>query len=396
MNNNLIPSQDDLNIRLKRVQQMLTVSGGDAALISTDVNIYYLTGILFSGCIFLPAEGKPVWFVQRPSGLEGEQVVYIRKPEEIPALLKERNIPLPETLLLEADQITHNEFLRFETALHPVRTGNLTTLLRKARMVKTPWEVEQIRYSAKKQVDVFREIPPLFRKGMTEVAFQIEIEHVMRKNGSIGFFRTFGANMKVFMASLLSGKNADTPSPIDFALGGRGIHPSLPVGASDDLINEGSAIMVDFAGNFTAYQSDMTRVYSFGKLPEIAYKAHQVSVDMHHRLMEEAKPGTACSGIYNRMLAIAGESGFAANFMGFSQQAKFVGHGVGLEINEPPVLTGRSCDELQPGMIIAFEPKFVLPGIGAVGIEDTYLVTDSGIEKLTVFEEGIISILPVH
>ena len=392
MNTVFIPPQDDLNIRLTRVQRLLKEAGGDAALISADVNIYYLTGIVFAGYIYLPAEGEPLWFVRRPSGLEGERVISNRKPEDIPTALKERNIPLPETLFLEIDQITHNEFLRLEAALHPVRTGNMTALLRKARMIKTPWEIEQFRFSAAKHAEVYGIIPSLFRKGMTEIAFQIEVERAMRKNGSIGIFRTFGANMNIFMGSLLSGNNADTPSPYDFALGGRGIHPCLPIGASDDLIAEGSAIMIDFAGNFTAYMSDMSRVYSFGKLPEIAYRAHRVSGDMHHRFMEEVKPGTVCSDIYNRMFDIAGQSGFAANYMGFSQQAKFVGHGVGLDVNEPPVLTERSDDLLQPGMVIAFEPKFVLPGIGAVGIENTYLVTDSGIEKLTVFEEGIIGL----
>jgi len=388
----LFPPQGDLAVRIRRVQQMLVESGGDAALISTDVNIYYLTGMVFSGFIFLPAEGEPLWFVQRPSGLKGKQVIYIRKPEDIPVVLNERAIPLPKTLFLESDQITHNEFLRMEAALHPLGTGNMTALLRKARMVKTSWEIGQFLISAKSHAEIFSVIPELFRKGMTEIDLQIGMEYIMRKMGSIGYFRTFGANMKVFMASVLSGKNADVPSPIDFALGGKGIHPVLPIGASEDLITEGSAIMIDFAGNFTAYQSDMTRVFSFGKLPEIAYRAHQVSIDMHCRLMEETKPGTACSDIYNRALATVEQSGFAANFMGYSQQAKFVGHGVGLEINEPPVLMSRSSDRLQPGMIIAFEPKFVLPGIGAVGIENSYLITDTGIEKLTVGEEGIIEL----
>ena len=392
MNSFYYPPQGDLNIRLKRVQQLLAEAGSDAALISTDVNIYYLTGIVFSGYIYLPAEGEPLWFVQRPSGLQGEQVIYIHKPEEISNVLKEKNIPLPESLFLEADQITHNEFIRLEAALHPVRTGNMTVLLRKARMIKTPWEIGQLRFSAKKHAEIFQAIPALFRKGMTEIEFQVEIEYLMRKTGSIGFFRTFGANMKVFMASLLSGNNADVPSPIDFALGGRGIHPILPIGASDDLITEGSAIMIDFAGNFSAYQSDMTRAFSFGKLPEIAYQAHQVSIEMHQWFMEEAKPGTACSDIYNQMLNMVKGSGFAANFMGFSQQAKFVGHGVGLEINEPPVMMSRSSDLLQKGMALAFEPKFVLRGIGAVGIENTYLVTDSGVEKLTVGVEEIIDL----
>ena len=392
MNSFFLTPQEDLRIRFKRVQKMLAEAGSDAALISTDVNIYYLTGIVFSGFMYIPAEGNPLWFVQRPSGLIGEHIIYIRKPEEIPGMLKERNILLPEYLLLETDQITHNEFLRIESAFRPVRTGNMTALLRKARMIKTPWEIEQFRFSAAKHAEVYRIIPSLFRKGMSEIAFQVEIERVMRQHGSIGMFRTFGSNMNIFMGSLLSGKNADTPSPFDFALGGSGIHPCIPIGASNDLIREESTIMIDFAGNFTAYMTDMSRTYSFGKLPEIAYRAHRVSMDMHRRLMDETKPGTACSDIYNQTLETAGKSGFSANFMGYSQQAKFTGHGVGLEINEPPVLMGRSDDLLQPGMVFAFEPKFVLPDIGAVGIENTYLVTDTGIEKLTVLEEEIINL----
>jgi len=392
MNIDLFPPQSDLKIRLNRVQRMLIEAGGDAAVISTGVNIYYLTGLLFSGHIYLPSEGEPLYFVQRPSGLEGEKMVYIRKPEDIPNELKERNVPLPETLFLEADQITYNEFLRLEAAFRAGRTGNMTALLRKARMIKTPWEIEQFRFSAKKHTEAFLEIPSLFLKGMTEIEFQIEIDRVMRKHGSIGIFRAFGANMSIFMGSILSGKNADTPSPFDFAMGGGGIHPCLPVGASSDLIIEGSAVMIDYAGNFTAYMSDMTRVYSLGKLPEIAYRAHQVSLEMHQWLQEEAKPGSACSDIYNRMFETADKAGLAVNYMGFSQQAKFVGHGVGLEINELPVLTGRSGDLLQTGMVIAFEPKFVLPCTGAVGVENTFLVTDTGMEKLTVLEEEIISL----
>jgi len=386
------PPSGDLKIRSMRLQQLLAEAGGDAALISTDVNIYYLTGIVFSGYVYLPAEGEPLWFVQRHAGTEGERMISIRKPEEIPAALKERNIPLPESLFLETDQMTHNEFLRLETVFHPDKTGNMTALLRKARMIKTPWEIEQFRLSAAKHVDVYRTVPSLFRKGMTEIDFQIEIERVMRKAGSLGLFRTFGANMHIFMGSLLSGKNAETPSPIDFALGGRGLHPYVPLGAGNDLIAEGSAVMIDFAGNFTAYMSDMSRVYSLGKLPEIAYRAHRVSIEMNQWFVEEVKPGTACSDIYKQTLEWAEKSGLAANYMGTGWQAKFVGHGIGLEINEPPVLMSRSNDSLQPGMVVAFEPKFVLPNIGAVGIENSYLVTDSSIEKLTVLEEEIIDL----
>jgi Xaa-Pro aminopeptidase len=212
----------------------------------------------------------------------------------------------------------------------------------------------------------------------------------MRQQGSIGIFRAFGNNMDIFMGSVLTGNNASAPSPCDFALGGAGAHPCLPIGANGSLIKPGQTVMVDMAGNFTAYMTDMTRVYSYGTLPSKAYEAHQLSIDMNHWLMENGKPGLSCAGIYNRSLEMADKAGLSAHFMGSVRQAKFVGHGVGIEINEWPVLMARSNDILQAGMLIAYEPKFVLPEIGATGIENTYLITDGGIEKITVFEEAII------
>jgi Xaa-Pro aminopeptidase len=227
---------------------------------------------------------------------------------------------------------------------------------------------------------------------MKDVEFQYEIERLMRKNGSLGIFRTFGNNMDVFMGSILAGKNAETPSPYDFALGGGGLNPCLPIGVNGEKIQTGQAVMVDMAGNFTAYMTDMTRVYFLGALPDSAYRAHRTSIRMHRRFMETVKPGVSCADIYKWSSEMVEEAGFAAHFMGTVQQAKFVGHGVGLEINEPPVLMSRSKDLLQPGMVIAYEPKFVFPDTGAVGIENTFLITETGVEKLTLLEEEVVDL----
>ena len=384
---------NDLQIRCNSVQKLLVEAGGDACLISTVANIYYLTGQIFTGFLYLPAEGKPIYFVQRPLDMSGEQIVSIRKPEDIPELLTERNIPLPENLFLEEDHISYSEFIRLKKIFNPPYTGNASAILRQARKIKSPWEIEQFRISCGKHAEAYREIPSVFKKGMTDIEFQIEIERLMRKHGSIGIFRVSGRNMEIFMGSVLTGNNAAKPSTYDFALGGAGVHPSLPIGASGEIIREGATVMVDIAGSFTAYLSDMTRVFALSKLPKEVYETHKLSIDMHNRLMEEAKPGASCSEIYEWSVQMAEKEGFAKNFMGTTQQAKFVGHGVGIEINELPVLTKNSKDILQPGMVFAYEPKFVLPGIGATGNENTYLVTDSGIEKMTVFEEDIIKLL---
>ncbi|MDR0430888.1 MAG: Xaa-Pro peptidase family protein [Tannerellaceae bacterium] len=381
----------DLQIKWNRIRQAMEKMGTDGCLLSIDVNLYYATGCIYSGYFYLPVEGKPWFFIKRPNGLEGEQVVYIRKPEQLADIFSEKGIKKPEKLLLEADELTYNEYMRLQAALSPKETGNATTLLRTLRSVKTPWEIEQFRISARQHNKTYAEIPSCYHPGMTDIEFQIAIEQKMRLNGSIGLFRSFGGNMDIYMGSILAGDNAETPSPFDFALGGGGV-TSVPLGANSTLLKEGMAIMVDMAGNYTAYITDMTRVFSVGKLPGEAYRAHQVSLHIQEEIEQMAKPGVPCAEIYNISARIAETEGLSPYFMGTKQQAKFVGHGIGIQINELPVLTPRSKEVFEPGMIFAFEPKFVIPGVGAVGIENSFLVTETGLEKLTLAEENIIQL----
>lgn len=379
--------------KLEKIQQQMQLSGADACLLCVDVNLYYLTGRIYNGYFYIPAEGKPYFFVKRPAGFSGENVYYIRKPEDITDILLATAMELPEYLWLETDVLSYNESIRLEKIFRPARLGDAGKLMRNIRKVKTAEEIEQFRISAQRHVEVYKEVRECFRMGMTDLQLQYEIEYRMRKMGSLGLFRAYGSNMDVFMGSLLAGKNAEAPSPFDFALGGQGEHSIYPLGACGVVLEEGMAVMVDMAGNYTPYMTDMTRVFSVGRLADEAYRAHRVSLDIHERVMEMARPGTACADLYREAVDIAEKAGLSDCFMGTQQQAKFIGHGVGLQINELPVLTPRSQEVLEPGMVFALEPKFVIPGTGAVGIENTLLVTDSGVENLTVFEEDIIPLM---
>ena len=225
---------------------------------------------------------------------------------------------------------------------------------------------------------------------MTDLQLQFAIEYEMRRRGSIGPFRAFGSNMEVFMGTILAGDNAAEPSPFDYALGGGGANGTTPIGADGTVLRDGMTVMVDMAGNYTPYITDLTRTFSVGELPDEAYRAHQVSVDIVNSIVNSAGPGTLCSDLYDTAAAMARDAGLAGCFMGTKQQARFVGHGIGLHINEQPVLTPRSREVLEPNMAFALEPKFIVEGVGAVGIEDSLLVTDSGIERLTEFRTDII------
>ena len=378
----------ELKLRWNKIQQNMSDVHADGLLICDNVNLYYVSGRIFRGYCYIPVKREPIFFVRRPLGLNGTQVVYIRKPEEIGEYLQKNGIAFPDKLLLESDSISYSDYKRYETIFIPKEVLNGTALLRRCRSIKTPYEIDLIRRSGELHAKTYETIPSLYRKGMTDVEFSIELEHECRKLGSLGIFRIFGQSMEIFMGSVLAGDNADIPSPYDFAMGGAG----LPVGCNGTVLTEGMSLMVDMGGNFTGYMTDMTRTYAIGSVQELALKAHETSIAIHQAIAAKARPGVAAKDLYELAAEMANHAGLSDYFMGHRQKAGFIGHGVGIEINEAPVLAPRSRDILAEGMVFALEPKFVIPGTGALGIENTYAVTADGVEKLTVCKEELISL----
>ncbi len=366
--------------------------GIDAALITCNVNLLYTFGQIISGYLYLPLHAPARIFVKRPNNLSGEHLFPIRKPEQIIDILKAEGLPMPSKLMLEGDELSFSEYNRLAALFPETEIVNGTSLIRQARSVKTSMEIEMFRRAGLAHTKAYNRIPEVYRPGMTDREFSIEIERLMRLEGCLGIFRVFGQSMEIFMGSLLSGDNAAAPSPYDFALGGTGMDPALPGGLNGTSLNSGQSVMVDMGGNFNGYMSDMSRVFSIGRLSEKAYQAHQVCLDIQDMIVSLAKPGVVCEDLYNTAIDVVTKSGFADKFMGIGQQARFIGHGVGLEINESPVLAPRIKMELEPGMVFALEPKIVLPGIGPVGIENTWVVTAEGVEKLTNSPEEIIEL----
>lgn len=379
--------------RKEKIQAALRRLPADALLLADNANLYYTSSRVFCGYTYVPAEGDMIYFVRRPVGLAGDNVVYIRKPEQIIEEMQKRGLPLPQTLLVEGDSLSYNEYTRLASAFPSSRIlPGGTALIRQVRAVKTPFEIGMIRQSAASHDMLYRHIPKLYTPGMTDLEFSIEIERAARQHGSLGIFRIFGRSMEIFMGNVLAGENADTPTPYDFAMGGAGLDDSLPIGCNGTTIHPGQTVMVDVNGNFTGYMTDLSRVYSLGEIPEKARHAHAVSLEIEQAVMSMARPGVAASELYDKALSIARDRKVEDYFMGHRQKAGFVGHGVGIEINEQPVLAPRSRDVLEAGMVFALEPKFVIPGVGPVGIENTFLVTDDGVERLTNCEEEIRSL----
>lgn len=384
----------ELKLRRDKIRALMLSKGIDAALITCNTNLIYTAGQVISGYLYLPLNATGQLFVKRPNNLHGENIHSINKPEQIPDILRQLGIEQPKRLMLEGDELPYREYSRLSHCFPDTEiVPDGTSVIREARTTKTDYEIGLFHKSGQAHDRAYGKIPSIYRPGMTDLEFSIEVERLMRLEGNLGYFRIFGRSMEIFMGSILSGDNASTPSPYDFALGGEGLDPSIPGGLNNHVMAEGQSVMVDIGGNFFGYMGDMSRVFSIGQLPDEAYAAHQVCIDIQNEIASVAVPGTVCEDLYQLAIERVTQAGFAKYFMGVEQQAKFIGHGIGLEINEMPVLAPRMKTKLEHGMVFALEPKIVLPHIGPVGIENSWVVTKEGIESLTHAPENIINLL---
>lgn len=381
---------DEFKRRIESLRPMMLAENIDAILITDNANTYYLTGRVFAGYIYIPLDENrpPQFFIRRPIGLCGDNIHYIRKPEDIASIIG--NDCSLERIGLELDVTPYSTIERLRKVFTSSAIVNASSLMRKSRSIKTDYEIEQLRLSAAKQSAVYNRIPEIYRPGMTDLQLQIELERTLRLEGCLGQFRISGDSMELFMGNILVGDNADNPSPYDFAMGGAGLDPSIPAGCNGTKILPGLSVMVDINGNFTGYMTDMTRTFVLGSVSELAQKAHDCSIAICAHLASIGRPGVEARELYDTALRMADEAGLKDYFMGHRQKAGFIGHGVGIEINELPVIAPRSRDILANGNVIALEPKFVIPGTGAVGIENTYIVTPSGMQCITNAPEQII------
>jgi Xaa-Pro aminopeptidase len=226
-------------------------------------------------------------------------------------------------------------------------------------------------------------VPEFLELEITEITLAGRIEGYYRSLGHQGGVRVRTFNQEVFYGHLMSGVNLATPSFFEAATGGSGLNPSYPQSAGRKLLGSNEPIMVDYVAVHDAYMADQTRIFVLGSLPERLVKAFEAAVRIEQYLRENAKPGARCSELFAATQKLANQAGFGDHYMGYGERVRFVGHGIGIELDEWPVLARGVQTLLEAGMIIAIEPKFLFPDLGVVGLENTFVVRPHGLEALT-------------
>lgn len=391
-----ITPRAELEARAARLQSLMSDSGLDGTIIIQNADLFYFAGTVQRANLFIPAEGKPVLMVKkslararRESTLEN--IVPLPGMKELASFLASYTGHKLKQIGLELDVLPTNQYFYYRQLLGGSEIVDVSRLIRQVRAVKSEYEIGLLKYAAGLNEAMFSSVSGLLRAGITEVELAGQLEAVYRQKGHQCHIRMRGFNMEIAYGHLMSGWNLAVPTFFDGPTGGSGLNPSFPQGAGMKTINRDEPVMVDYVGVLNGYMVDQARIFCIGRLPDKLVRAYQVCIEIQELIKAKAVPGASCTQLYEMALAVASKYGLGEHFMGYPEPVAFIGHGLGIELDELPVLARGYDRPLEQNMVFALEPKFVFPE-GAVGIENTYRVTLKGLETITEFDESVIYI----
>ncbi len=388
----------ELENRYRRLQGLMAEEDRSAVLCLQNADLFYFTGSVQAGCLYIPAEGQPIYLVRRDferARTESllQEVVPFGSFKDIPRMLGEYGYPEAKNIGMELDVLPVHLYERCRSYFPGVEFFDATPLIRKVRMCKSAYEL-QILEEAALQVDtVYRRACEAICEGMDEIELACELEFEARKNGHLGFIRMRTFNGEMFFGHTLSGINSALPTYTDTPLGGLGPCPAYSQGAGRKPIGREEPIVVDFAGSVDGYLVDQTRIFAIGGLSDKLRRGQDAMIQVQEFMRSLVAERPTWGAVYDECLALAKRLGYTDQFMGAKgSQVSFIGHGIGLELDEYPFIArGFHQMHLEPGMVFAFEPKLVFPGEGSVGIENTFHCTEEGkARSLTISPEPIV------
>ena len=392
------PPADEIGRRIAAFQAGLRRDGLDAALVVQSADLVYLSGTAQNCHLVVPAEGEPLLLVRRDlERARSESALRRIEPfaslRALPAAFASLGLGERQRLGLELDVLPAASYLRYRDLLPGADLGDCMPALWSARSRKSEWELTRIRAACEQTRRALEFAPQLLVPGRRESDVLSELGHHMRLNGHEGTIRFRGINSEFLYGQVLSGESGAVPGPTDTPLHGPGLSSAQGRGPSRRPLRDGDVVLIDVSGLSEGYVSDQTRTFFVGRADPALLAAYETCRLILAECAALLRPGTPGSAVYARALEIAADAGYAGQFMGAGDgRVRFVGHCIGLELNEPPYLAHGYDQPLEQGNVAAIEPKLAFTGQGAVGVENSYLIGPAGPEQLTGgTEEAVIT-----
>jgi Xaa-Pro dipeptidase len=387
--------KSEIDNRLKHFKDKMKENGIEASLIVQNIDLFYFAGTIQQAHLFVPSEGEPILMATKDlkraeSESPLDRVVFLKSSKEIPSLLIENGYDLPPKLGMELDVLPVNLFFSYRKVFKDTEILDVSPLIRSIRAVKSSYEIEKIKKASQLADEVFDTVHNYLKAGITEVDFAGKIEAEARKRGHQGIVRMRMWGGELFYGHIMAGPSAAVPSFLASPTGGIGLSPAIAQSAGFKKIAPHEPVLVDYAFVHDGYISDQTRIFCIGSIPDHLSQAHDTMLELQEYIKRAALPGVTGAEVYDLALDFVRERKVEKYFMGSgNRRIRFIGHGVGLELDEYPFLAKGQQTVLEEGMTLALEPKLIYPGKGVVGIENTHLVTKNGLEQFGKFKEDI-------
>ena len=379
----IIPITEIKN-RIAAIQRRLRESSIDALCILQQVDLYYFSGTAQNGFLFIPAEEEPLLFVikylpraQKESPLKN--IIGINSIRDVPGLVRDYYGHTFNTLSFEFDVLPVRDFEYYKTLFSASGYVDGSDIILQTRTIKSPWEIEQMEKTAALADKTFEYIRSSIRPGFTEIEFSGMYETFARKHGHGGLLRVRTYREKAYNWHILSGESGGVVGVLDAPASGEGTSPAFPHGAGNRIIQAGEPIMVDLGTVLNGYHTDETRMFAIDSMPDEAMDACMASIEIHDYILDNVKPGIPVHKLYDISVDKANQLGFLSQYLGpENDKVIFVGHGVGLELVEQPIIAKGKKTLLKPGMTFSLEPKLVYKDRFSAGIESVFAVTETG------------------
>jgi Xaa-Pro dipeptidase len=384
--------------RLEQLQANLRDKGWQAALIMQPRDLYYYAGTAQPANLWVPDEGDPVLFTRRVHKLTQEATWIDRTASaggfgEMSRALADLELSLPPGAVLgvEQDVLPYRLVEGLKKYLEEVELENLSPIVLKQRLVKGDEELARIRKAVELWEKGHQAIMETLAVGVAEYEVAAAMENAARRGGGDGMVwpRRWDSSLPAG-GIVASGPNAWVVSGEAMTVTGVGLSQALPWGPSSRRLEAGDLVVVDFTLSYEGYHCDMTRTYCVGEPSQEQRDLWERLLELHLQVVDEVRPGVTGEELYLVAKGLAEEMRLIDNFMGVgSERGSYIGHSIGLELDEWPVLGAGYREPLPVGAVITIEPKFMVPGLGGVMVEDDIVVTPGGHEVMSTLERKL-------
>jgi Xaa-Pro aminopeptidase len=383
-------SSSELLLRIQNLRKKLNDADLDGALLLSSQECYYYSGIGIEGGVFVPVEGEPVHLIKRnlAFGRAHSAIAQVQESGRQSKLFETLGIKPHTKLAIEADLLPFSFVNYLQSKANGTELVDGSQLFRQLRAVKSDSEINLIEQAARTVDRMFIFCQEIARPEMTEIELSSRLDSWLLQNGHDGFITTHAFNSLMFQYSYVVSSAAAAMNTYFTPVSSTGLSLKYPYGSSRTKIGRGHPFLVDACGNHQGYISDTTRTFVCGRFDKVSRDQLDALDQMTAFIGHELRPGSNLGELYGRVLELARGLGIEECFMGLGpDKVPFLGHGVGLELDDLPVFHAGG-PELLAGNVLACEPKIIIPGKRVLGIEDTYAITQSGCRRLSNARES--------